>query len=321
MRVLVTGGAGFLGSHVVERLSAEGHAVSVLDDLSTGRRENVPEGVPLDVADLRDATALARVLEAEAPEAICHFAAQSDVRRSLREPAFDAEVNVVGSLRLLEAATRAGVGKIVYAGSAAAFGEPAALPVDERQPPHPISEYGLSKWAFEPYLALAAARGGPAFTVLRFANAYGPRQDGRGEAGVVAIFAEALLSGRPCTIYGDGAQTRDFVYAGDCAAATERALSRGDGAMYVIGTGVETSVLELHERLAALVGGASPPQHGPARPGEIRRMAFHSARARKDLGWEPETPLGRGLAETLAWRRERRRGANALPTDAPESRP
>ncbi len=299
MNVLVTGGAGFLGSHVVDRLRDAGHQASALDDLSTGRRANLAADVPFSEADVRDAAALDAAFGRIKPDVVAHFAAQVDVRRSVSEPDLDAEVNVVGSLRVIEAAARHGVRKIVYASSAAVFGEPRHLPVDETHPREPISAYGISKGVVEDYLRVTAAGAGIAWTALRFANAYGPRQNGLGEAGVVAIFAQRMRRGEACALYGDGAQTRDFVYAGDCADAVVLSLDCGDGEVLVVGTGVETSIRVLHDEMARLSGHHQAALTAPRRPGEIERMCFDASRAGAILGWRPATSLSEGLARTL----------------------
>jgi UDP-glucose 4-epimerase len=301
MKVLVTGGAGFIGSHVADAMLEAGHEVAVLDDLSTGRRANVPSGVPFHQADIRDEAALDAIFSAERPEAVAHYAAQVDVRRSTREPAFDAAVNILGSLAVIAAGARSGARKIVYSSSAAVFGEPQWVPVSEDHPTVPISEYGISKGVVEEYLRVTATGAGLAWTALRYANAYGPRQDELGEAGVVAIFAGRMVRNEQCDIFGDGTQTRDFVYVKDCARAAVLALSAADGQALVIGSGQETSVNQLHATLGRLAGSARLPAYQPPRHGEIQRMVFDSSRARAALGWTPGTGLEEGLADTLAW--------------------
>lgn len=302
MNVLVTGGAGFVGSHVVERLLADGHAVVVVDNLSTGRRENVPPGAALAVCDLRSAR-LADVVAGARPEAVVHVAAQAAVSRSVVDPLHDASVNVLGTLALLEAARGAGVARVVYISTGgAAYGDTDVIPTPEDHPARATSPYGVSKTAAERYLECWSGLTGTPGVTLRLANVYGPRQDPRGEAGVVAIFCDRLVRGAACVVNGDGEQTRDYVYVEDVADAVARALARADatGVMNV-GTGVGTSVNELYRRLAALAGAAAPARHGPARPGEQRHSVLDATRAKRVLGWIPTTTLAEGLARTLRY--------------------
>jgi UDP-glucose 4-epimerase len=301
VRVLVTGGAGFIGSHVVDRCVDAGHRVSVVDDLSTGRRALVHRAARLHVVDIRRPE-LREVVRAEAPEAVVHLAAQAAVSRSVADPRFDAEVNVLGSLNLLEACREAGVGRLLYASTGgAAYGDTDVLPTPEEHPTRPVSPYGVSKVAVEHYLACWRALYGLGSVALRFANVYGPRQSPHGEAGVVAIFCHRILSGQPCIINGDGLQTRDYVYVEDIAEACRLALDRPDvtGPLN-LGTGTETSVVALFERLRAAADGRAEARHGPARPGEQRRSALDASRARRLLGWTPATDLDHGLRRTLA---------------------
>lgn len=301
MRVLVTGGAGFIGSHVVDALLAAGHEALVLDDLSTGRREHLDPRAALTVADIRD-PGLEALLRDLRPRAVIHLAAQADARRAALDPALDAGVNLMGGLNLLAAARAAGVARLVFASTAAVYGEPRRLPVTEDDGCRPLSGYGISKLAFEQYLRLAAEAGGPEAVVLRLANVYGPRQDPHGEAGVVAIFAARLLAGRAGEVFGDGLQARDFVYVGDCARACLLALepAAAGGTFNVAGGGLLT-VLELHRRLGRLAGAELEPRHAAARPGEIRAICLDAARIRTALGWSPEIGLDEGLARTVDW--------------------
>ena len=299
MRVLLTGGAGFIGSHVAEALLKRGHEVAVVDDFSTGKRENVPEGAILYEADVR--TGCAGIFEEFRPEALSHQAAQMDVRRSVREPDFDASVNVIGTVRLLQNCVEHGVERVVFASTGGAvYGEQLEFPAPEEHPQYPVSPYGVSKLAGERYLHYYAVQYGLPYRALRYANVYGPRQDPRGEAGVVAIFCGNLAVGRPSTINGTGEQTRDYVYVGDVARANVLALEgEAPPGPYNVGTGVETSVNELYELLRDAAGEDLPPEYGPARPGEQSRSSVDPSRAARALGWRPEVGLAEGLKETL----------------------
>ncbi|RME25381.1 MAG: NAD-dependent epimerase/dehydratase family protein [Deltaproteobacteria bacterium] len=298
-RILVTGGAGFIGSHVAERFVAGNYQVDVVDDLSTGHRENLPEGVQFFEMDIRSADFARLVLERK-PEIITHLAAQIDVRRSVAEPVFDADINVLGTIGLLQAAKMAGTRKVVFASTGGAiYGEQESFPADEAHPCRPESPYGLSKLCAEHYLDWFHRYGGPEFVALRLANVYGPRQDPHGEAGVVAIFCGLLLQGKVPTINGDGEQTRDYVYVGDVARAFELAAKIPAHGVFNIGTGVETSVNDLARLLAGLTGFGGEFHHGPARPGEQRRSCINPAKAERELGWKPRVGLENGLAETV----------------------
>jgi UDP-glucose 4-epimerase len=299
MRVLLTGGAGFIGSHVAEHLLAQGHEVAVIDNLSTGRRENVPDGARFFEADVR--SGCAQVFEEFEPEALSHQAAQMDVRRSVREPDFDADVNVLGTLRLLENCVRYSVRKVVFASTGGAiYGEQEEFPAAEGHPQYPSSPYGVSKLAGERYLNFYYVQYGIPYVALRYANVYGPRQDPHGEAGVVAIFSGNLAANRVSTINGTGEQTRDYVYVEDVARANILALENDPlSGAYNIGTGIETSVDELYEMLRSISGRELPPEHGPAKPGEQLRSSIDPARAGRALGWRQEVGLAAGLQETL----------------------
>jgi UDP-glucose 4-epimerase len=301
VKVLVTGGAGFIGSHVVDRCIEAGHRVAVVDDLSAGRREHVQPAARLHVVDIRR-PALGDVFRAEAPEAVIHLAAQAAVSRSVAEPQFDAEVNVLGSVNLLECCRRSEVRRVVYISTGGAgYGDTEVLPTPEDHPSRPVSPYGVSKVAAELYLECWQGLYGLSGMVLRLANIYGPRQSPHGEAGVVAIFTERLLRGEPCVINGDGLQTRDFVYVGDVADAALLALERpGVTGPVNIGTGIETSVVTLFECLRAAAGGKGEARHAPARPGEQRRSLLDPSRARRLLGWSPRVTLDEGLRRTVA---------------------
>ena len=300
----MTGGAGFIGSHVVDRCIEAGHEVAVVDNLSTGRREHVNAAARLHVADLRS-PALADVFRAEAPEAVIHLAAQAAVSRSVEDPHLDADVNVMGSINLFECSRRVGARRVVYMSTGGAgYGDTEVIPTPEDHPTRPVSPYGVSKVAAELYLTCWQTLHGLRGIVLRLANIYGPRQNPHGEAGVVAIFTDRLLRGEPCIINGDGLQTRDYVYVGDVAEATRLALDRTEVTGPVnIGTGVETSVVTLFERLRAAAGGHGEARHGPARPGEQRRSVLDASRARRVLGWTARVTLEEGLRLTVASRR------------------
>jgi UDP-glucose 4-epimerase len=306
MDCLVTGGAGFIGSNLVDALLARGDTVTILDDLSTGRRENLDgalaAGARLVEADIRDAGAVAAAVREAAPEAIFHLAAQIDVRKSIEDPAFDASVNVGGSANLLEAARLAGVRRFVFISTGGAIygeGDGQQLPLDESAPIAPLSAYGQSKFAAEGYVALYERLHGLSGVSLRLGNVYGPRQDPLGEAGVIAIFCGLLRGGGRPTVYGDGRQTRDYIYVGDVvAAALAAAASDAHGAVNV-GTGVETDVLELATGLGELGGVDFEPELAPARTGEVQRIALDASRAERELGWRAETMLADGLRLTL----------------------
>jgi UDP-glucose 4-epimerase len=300
MRILVTGGAGFIGSHIVDAFLAAGHPVTVVDDLSAGRRENVPSQARFHQFDLTDAAALERLFREERPEVVCHQAAQKSVRISVEDPAADATTNIIGTLRLLEQCRRNSVEHVLFASTGGAvYGDTEQIPTPEEHPARPVSPYGIAKLSVEHYLYYYQHQYGLAYTALRYANVYGPRQDPHGEAGVVAIFVERLLAGQTATIYGDGGQTRDYVYVGDVAAANVRALETRATGAFNIGTGIETSVNDLYAALAEVVGVRQPPRYAPARPGEQRRSAVDASRAADLLGWRPRVSLAEGLRLTV----------------------
>ncbi|HWM63006.1 MAG TPA: NAD-dependent epimerase/dehydratase family protein [Solirubrobacterales bacterium] len=307
MRALVTGGAGFIGSNLVDALLARGDEVTVLDDLSTGRRENLDgaltAGAVLVEGDVRDGEALAALATERQPEVVFHLAAQIDVRKSIADPAFDASVNVGGTANVLEAARTAGTGRVVFVSTGGAiYGEGAgkALPLDEGSAVEPLSPYGQSKFAAEGYLALYERLYGLSGVSLRLGNVYGPRQDPLGEAGVIAIFCGRLQTGGRPTVYGDGRQTRDYIYVGDVVAAALAAAGSEATGPINVGTGVETDVLELAQRLGEL-GGAEDfePELAPPRAGEVERISIDAGRAERELGWRAETSLEEGLRLTL----------------------
>ncbi|MDA8346071.1 MAG: NAD-dependent epimerase/dehydratase family protein [Thermaerobacter sp.] len=300
MRVLVTGGAGFIGSNTVDLLVSLGHDVSVVDNLVTGSRSNLHPQAAFHEVDVTDDAALQTVFERERPEAVIHLAAQMDVRISTRRPVYDAQVNILGSLQVIEGAVRVGTRKVIYASSGGAiYGEPLYLPVREDHPVNPLSQYGVTKHTVEHYLYLYAQQRGLAYTALRYANVYGPRQNPAGEAGVIAIFIRNLLLGLQSRIFGDGKQTRDYVYVGDVAAANVAALHAADGMALHIGSGIETTVNELYEQLARILGVRHAARHEAERPGEVLRIALDSSLAAEHLGWRPEVSLSDGLNETV----------------------
>ena len=305
MKVVVTGGAGFIGSHLADAFLAKGHEVTVLDNLSSGHRSQVPAGARFHEVDIRSEEA-ARVVAGTAPDALCLHAAQMNVRHSVEDPAFDADVNVVGMLRLLEAARKAGTKLVTFASSGGTvYGEVEDLPTREEHATVPLCPYGVSKLTGEHYLEYYRRIHGMRYVALRYANVYGPRQDPHGEAGVIAIFAKALLAGSGARIFGDGLQTRDYVFVGDVVRANLAALDSGYCGPVNIGTGIETSVVELHARLRRLTGRDIAPEHAPAKDGEVRRSVLSCARAGQVLGWKPEVSLDDGLAATVDFFRTR----------------
>jgi UDP-glucose 4-epimerase len=311
MRVLVTGGAGFIGSHVCDELLAHGHEVLALDNLSSGRRENLDPRVPLTVADIRSPEA-AGLVERARPEAICHLAAQIDVRRSVADPRLDADCNISGLLNLLEAARKSGVKKVVFSSTGGAiYGEQDVHPAPETHPQRPLSPYGCSKAAGEIYLTYYRLQYGLPYVALRYANVYGPRQNPHGEAGVVAIFSELLLAGAPCNIYGSGRQRRDFVFVADVARANRLALAAEYCGPLNIGTGRETDIVTVHRLLAELAGVGAAPRHLAAKPGEQQRSSIDASLAAQVLGWQPGVPLREGLEATLEFFRQRRTAERA----------
>jgi UDP-glucose 4-epimerase len=296
MRAVVTGGAGFIGSHVVEALLARGDEVHVLDDLSKGTRERVAAGAELHLADIRDPDA---VFDAVRPDAVVHLAAQADVRVSVEHPDLDADVNVLGTLRVLEAARRSGA-KIVFSSTGGAIYGECTGPVTESAERRPLAPYGTSKLCGEEYLATWNRLYGTGHVTLRLANVYGPRQEPHGEAGVVAIFMRLLRQGGSAKIYGDGSQTRDYVYVADVVRAVLAALEH-EGGVFNVGTGVETSVLELHDAIQRASGVIREPAFGEARFGELQRSILDISLAERELGWHPGHSLDDGLALTWAW--------------------
>ncbi len=313
-RALVTGGAGFIGSALVDALLAAGHQVTVVDNFSRGREVNLPLSHPrlaIRAVDIRDPALDLAVAEAR-PEVVFHLAAQIDVRASVADPRTDAEINVIGTVAVAEAARRAGARKIVFSSSGGSiYGNPRTLPVTEDQPVDPLSPYAVAKVSGELYLNAFAQLHGLQCTHLALANVYGPRQDPQGEAGVVAVFAQALLSGRPTRVFGDGGNTRDYVYVDDVAAAFVLAAGdAGNRRRFHVGTGVQVSDRRLHALVADAVGCPDRPDHAPARLGDLRASALDSSRARAELGWSPRFDLPQGIASTV----DHFRARSAAPT-------
>jgi UDP-glucose 4-epimerase len=313
MRSLVTGGAGFIGSNLVDALIARGDEVVVFDDLSSGKRANLEgaltTGATLVEGDVADSDAVAALFADARPELVFHLAAQIDVRRSVSDPVFDLSVNVGGTINVLSAAADAGTRRVVFASTGGAIygeGEGQSLPLGEDAEERPEAPYGQSKLAAEGYLGLFARQRGISAVALRLGNVYGPRQDPHGEAGVVAIFCGALLEGTTPKVFGDGEQTRDYVYVGDVVSAFLAAADSDATGAFNIGTGQETTVLELGRALAEASETSFEPELAPARPGEVQRIAIASDRARNELGWSAEVTLTDGLARTLAWARNAR---------------
>ena len=301
MKVLVTGGAGFIGSRLVDRLLAEGHEAVVVDDLSSGCVAHVHPQAVFHHTDIRDGRALNKVLAHEKPQIVSHHAAQVSVRQSVADPAHDASVNVIGSLHLLQACLRHGVERIVFASSGGAiYGEQETFPADETHPLRPVSPYGVAKLAGEHYLRCFHIAHGLSYVALRYANVYGPRQSARGESGVIARFADRLLRGEPVRINGDGCQTRDFVYVDDVVEANLLAMrSKATGA-FNVGTGVESSIIDVFRHLKRLTCSPVQPEYAPAKPGEQRRSVLDASRIARQLDWRPQTALADGLAQTVA---------------------
>jgi UDP-glucose 4-epimerase len=297
VRAVVTGGAGFIGSHVVDALLAAWGEVHVLDDFSKGKRENVPEGMHVHEGDIRSDAG--RVFDEVRPEVCFHLAAQADVRVSVERPDFDADVNVIGTLHVLEAARKHGT-KIVFSSTGGAIYGECDAPAREDHPRAPLAPYGVSKLAGEEYIAAYNRLYDAAHVTLRYGNVFGPRQDPKGEAGVVAIFMNLLREGGTPKIFGDGTQTRDYVYVGDVVAATLAGAEHAGGVLNV-GTGAETSVVELYERIQRAAGVEREPEFAESRPGELQRSVLDASLAKRELGWEPQHSLDEGLAETWAW--------------------
>lgn len=300
MKVMVTGGAGFIGSHIVDALIESGHKVHVIDNMTTGNPEFVnPKAVfhPVDITGDR----LGAVFEEAKPDIVIHHAAQIDVQTSINQPLFDAKVNILGTIALLEQCREYGVSKLIYASSAAVYGPPDYLGVDEQHPLRPISFYGISKHTPEHYIEAFAQLYGMDFTILRYANVYGIRQDPKGEGGVVSIFLDRLLQGQQTVIFGDGEQTRDFIYVKDIVSANLAAIERGSRGIYNIGRNQQTSVNELLKLMSELCGKPFAPQYMPQRTGDIIHSRLDNTAAKEQLGWEPRFTLRSGLSETIKY--------------------
>ncbi len=306
MKVILTGGAGFIGSWVADALIADGHRVLILDDLSSGKEENIPKEAEFVKCDIRDRDALDRLFSDFKPDIVNHHAAQINVRKSVENPTFDAQVNILGSLNLLEISKRYKVKKFIFASTGGAiYGEPETIPVDERAIPLPISPYGVSKLSVERYLDYYNLVFGLEYVALRYSNVYGPRQNPHGEAGVIAIFCNRILEGQKCNIFGDGNQKRDYVFVGDLARANVLSL-RAPVGIYNLGTGIEISVNDLINILVKATGIAANVHYLPYRAGEVQRIALDISKAGKVIGWFPEVSFEDGLTRTWNWYTKRK---------------
>ncbi len=308
MNVLVTGGAGFIGSHLVDTLIADGHSVAAVDILATGKRENVNPQATLYEIDIRS-PALAAAFEAARPEVVFHVAAHASVSESVRDPMHDAEVNVLGTLNVLQQCAAYGVGRFVFSSTGGAlYGDPERLPADEEHPVSPLSPYGASKAAAEAYVQTHCALSGIRYTILRYGNVYGPRQDPFGEAGVVAIFANAMMRGQSPTIFGDGSHERDYVYVDDVVRANVLALAQTEDGVYNIGTGEGTTVAQVFDALAGATDYGGSPEHAAERPGDVHRIYLDVRRAERGLGWRAAVSLEEGIRCTVDAMREAEAG-------------
>jgi len=306
VRILVTGGAGFIGSHVADAYIAAGHEVAVLDNFSTGSEGNVNEAAVVHRVDLRDQPAVDKAVASFRPEVVNHHAAQSEVPKSVADPANDAHINIVGGLNLLKASVDHGVRKVIFSSTGGAlYGEPDVVPADEDHPVRPLSPYGTGKFAFEQYLGTFQRTFGLDYTVMRYANIYGARQDFAAEEGrVIAIFASRMLARRPVTIDWTGEQSRDMLHVGDVAVANLAVLDKGSGGTFHISTGIPVTINDLYRKLALLTDYRMKPNYGPGRKGDVYRIALDNGRARRDLGWEPRVNLEEGLSLTVDYFRE-----------------
>jgi len=307
VKILVIGGAGFIGSHVVDAYVSAGHEVAVIDNLSSGQSGNVNPAAQMNRLDIRDQEGVAATIASFKPEIVNHHAAQSEVPKSVADPMYDASVNIVGGLNILKASVDHGVKKLIFSSTGGAlYGEPDVVPADEDHPVRPLSPYGTSKYSFEQYLGTFMRTFGLEYTVLRYANIYGPRQDFMAEEGrVIAIFASRMLAGKAVTIDGDGEQSRDMLHVADVATANIHALDRGAGGVYHVSTGIPVTINDLFRKLALLTDYKLAPNYGPARKGDVYRIALDNSRARRDLGWEPRMQLEEGLSLTVDYFREK----------------
>jgi UDP-glucose 4-epimerase len=306
VRILVTGGAGFIGSHVVDAYVAAGHEVAVLDNFSTGREDNVNQAAGVHRVDLRDQPQVDHAIASFRPDLVNHHAAQSEVPRSVADPAYDAQINIVGGINLLKACVDHHVRKVIFSSTGGAlYGEPDVVPAGEDHPVRPLSPYGTSKFAFEQYLATFRRTFGLDFTVLRYANVYGARQDFHAEEGrVIAIFVSRMLAGKPVIIDGTGEQSRDMVHVGDVAAANLAVVEKGSGGTFHVSTGIAVTVNDLFRKIALLTGYGLEPTFGPPRKGDVYQIALDNERARQEVGWEPHVNLEEGLSLTVDYFRE-----------------
>jgi len=303
VKTLVTGGAGFIASHLSDRLIEAGHEVSIVDDLSTGKRANLPTQAKFYEVDIRD-SALADVFQTERPEVVFHHAAHADVTRSVRDPQYDASVNILGSLNLLECCRNYEVGKFIYANTGGAlYGEPKYTPADESHPIAPVSPYGVSKRTVEHYLHVYSVNHGLAYISLRYPNVYGPRQDPHGEAGVVAIFALKMLTGEQPIIFGDGSKTRDYCFVGDIVEANILALNTDRSGIYNLGRGIEVTDLEVFEAVRAAVGSKIEPVYTEIRPGEVEHVALDASKIERELGWKWKMDFADGVSASVEYYR------------------
>jgi UDP-glucose 4-epimerase len=299
MKVLITGGAGFIGSHIADRYIELGHEVVIADNLVTGQRENIPSGATFYKIDICDSR-LGEIFEKEKPDIVNHHAAQMDVRKSVDDPVYDATVNVLGGLNILQNCVKHDVKKVIFASTGGAiYGEQDYFPADENHPLRPLSPYGITKLTTEKYLYFYQVSYGLKYTILRYANVYGPRQNPHGEAGVVAIFTTKLIKGEKAVINGDGKQTRDYVYVGDVVKANELALSGAENKIYNIGTGIETDVNVLFNKIKQALGKDVPDIHGPAKAGEQLRSVLNNSLIQKEQGWRPSVSLDDGFKMTV----------------------